>query len=101
MAITIRRVPGERRTVVVITTGDVSAAAVLSLRRALAKTLPAGVPILVDLRQATSIHPAGVAAIVAARRRAEQAGTSLLLNAEPAQIRPLLRAFGIRGDEPR
>lgn len=100
MAITIRRVPGERRTVVVIT-GDVNAAAVLSLRRAPAKALRARVPILVDLRQATSIHPAGVAAIVAARRRAEQAGTSLLLNAEPAQIRPLLRAFGIRGDEPR
>jgi ABC-type transporter Mla MlaB component len=40
-----------------------------------------------------------VAALVAAHRRAERAGTSLLLSAEPAQIRTLLAAYGIPAPE--
>lgn len=100
MEITVRRVRGERRTIIGIS-GNVTVAAVPSLRRALAKALRTGTPILVDLTQATSIHRAGVAALVAAHRRAERAGMSLLLNAAPTQIRPLLRAFGIPTEEPR
>ena len=100
MAITIRHLPDERRTVVVIS-GAVDAWAVPTLRRALAKALRAGDPILVDLRQATSIHRAGLAALVAAYRRAHRAGTSLLLSAEPTQIRTILAAYGILPQEPR
>lgn len=99
MAITIRRLRGERRTVVVIS-GAVEAAAVPSLRRALAKALRTGAPILVDLTEATSIHRAGLAALVAAHRRAERAGTSLLLRTEPTQIRTVLAALGIPPEEP-
>jgi anti-anti-sigma factor len=98
MAITIRRRPGERRTVVVIS-GAVDAWAVPSLRRALVKALRSGDPILVDLTQATSIHRAGLAALVAAYRRADWAGTSMLLSAEPAQIRTILAAYGIPAEE--
>jgi anti-anti-sigma factor len=93
MTITIRSPRGERRTVVVIS-GAIDAAAVRSLRRALAKALRTRAPILVDLTQATSIHPAGVAALVAAHQRAEQAGRSLLLRTQPTQIRTVLEAFG-------
>jgi anti-sigma B factor antagonist len=99
MAITVRRPPGERRTVVVIS-GDVDAAAVPALHRALAKALRTGAPIVVDLTEATSIHTAGLAALAEAHRRAERAGTSLLLNAGPAQIRALLAAFRIPPEDP-
>jgi len=99
VAITIRRAPGERRTVVVIS-GAVDASAVPSLRRALAKALRTRDPILVDLTQATSIHRAGLAALVAAHRRADRLGTSLLLSAEPAQIRAILAAYGIPPEDP-
>jgi anti-anti-sigma factor len=99
VTITIRRVPGERRTVVVIS-GAVDAWAVPSLRRALAKALRAGDPILVDLTQATSIHRTGLAALMAAHRRADRLGTSLLLCAERAQIRAIFAAYGILPEEP-
>jgi anti-anti-sigma factor len=99
MAITIRRLPGERRTVVVIS-GTVNAAAVPSLRRALARALRTGAPVLIDLTQATSIHRAGLAALLAAHRQAERAGTSLLIRTEPAQIRTFLEAFGIPPEDP-
>jgi anti-anti-sigma regulatory factor len=99
MTITIARLRGERRTVVVIS-GAVTAWAVPSLRRALAKALRIGAPILVDVTQATSIHRAGVAALVAAYQQAERAGTSMLLRAEPGQIRTVLAAFGIPPEDP-
>ena len=99
MAIRIRHLPGERRTVIVIS-GAVDVLAVPSLRRALAQALRTRAPILVDLTQATSINRAGLAALVAAHRRAERAGRSLLLSAEPAQIRTILEAYGIPAEEP-
>ena len=99
VAITIRRPPHERQTVVAIS-GAVTATAVPAVRRALTKALRTGAPILVDLTRVTAIHRAGLAALVAAQRRAERAGTSLLLDAQPAQIRTLLAAFGIPSEEP-
>jgi anti-anti-sigma factor len=97
MTITIRRLRGERRTIVLVS-GAVDAAAVPSLRRALAKALRTRAPILVDLTRATSIHRAGVAALVEAHRRADRAGTSLLLRTEPTQIRTVLAAFDLPPD---
>lgn len=91
---------GERRTVIVVS-GAVDAAAVPSLRRALARALRIGAPILVDLTQATSIHRAGLAALVAAHRQADDAGTSLLLRTEAAQVRAVLTAFGIPPEDPQ
>jgi anti-anti-sigma factor len=99
MTITIRRRRAERRTIVLIS-GAVDAAAVPSLRRALAKALRTRAPILVDLTGATSIHRTGVAALVDAHRRAERVGTSLLLRTEPTQIRSVLAAFDIPPDRP-
>ena len=99
MTITIRRLRGERRTIVLIS-GAVDAAAVPSLRRALAKALRTRAPILVDLTRATSIHRTGVAALVDAHQRAERAGTSLLLRTEPTQIRTVLAAFDIPPEKP-
>ena len=98
MTITIRRLRGERRTIVLIS-GAVDGAAVPSLRRALAKALRTRAPILVDLTRATSIHPTGVAALVDAHQRAERAGTSLLLRTEPTQIRTVLAAFDVPPEE--
>ena len=100
MAVTVRRRRGEGRTVVLIS-GALDAGTVPSLRRALAKALRVRAPILVDLTQATSIHPAGLAALVAAHRQAERAGTPLLLRAEPMQIRTVLAALGIPPEDPR
>ena len=99
MAIRIRHLPGEGRTVIVIS-GAIDVWAVPSLRRALAKALMTEAPILVDLTQATSIHRAGLAALVAAHRRAQRAGTSLLLSAEPTQIRTILETYGIPPEQP-
>ena len=99
MTITIWRRRAERRTIVLIS-GAVDAAAVPSLRRALAKALRTRAPILVDLTGATSIHRTGVAALVDAHRRADRAGTSLLLRTEPTQIRSVLAAFDIPPDRP-
>lgn len=92
MAIKLRRLRNGRQ-ITVIVSGDVGATVVPSLRRALEKALRSGAPILVDLTQATSIHRAGVAALVAARQHAEQTGTSLLLRTEPTQIRTVMAAF--------
>ena len=91
---------GERRTVVVVT-GAVDAAAVPSLRRALVKALRTRTPIVVDLTEATSISRAGLATLVAAHRQAQQAGTSLLLRAEAAQVRTVLAAFGMPPEPPQ
>ena len=99
MAIRIQRVRGERQTVVVIS-GAVDAAAVPSLRRALVVALRTRRPVVVDMTQATSIHRAGLVALVAAYRQAERAGTSLLLRTEAAQVRAVLTAFGIPPEEP-
>jgi anti-anti-sigma factor len=98
MTITLRRRRG-RQTVVVVS-GDVGAAAVPSLRRALAKALRTRAPVLVDLTQATSIHRSGAAALATAHQQAERAGTSLLLRTEPTQIRAVLAAFGIPSEGP-
>ena len=84
----------------VVISGDVGAAAVPSLRRALAKALRSRAPIVVDLTQATSIHGAGVAALATAHRQAERAGTSLLLRTQPTQIRAVLAAFEIPPEQP-
>lgn len=100
MAITIRRERGQRRIVVVIS-GALDAEAVPSLRRVLARALRTRAPILIDLTQATSIHRAGLALLVAAHRQAERTGTQLLLRTEPTQIRTVLAAFGIPPEDPR
>jgi anti-anti-sigma factor len=99
MTIKVHRLSGERRTVVVIS-GAVDAATVPSLRRALVKALRTRAPILVDVTQATFIHRAGVAALVAAHRHAEQAGTSLLIRTEPTQLRTVLAAFELPPEQP-
>jgi hypothetical protein len=41
-----------------------------------------------------------VAALVAAHRHAEQAGTSLLIRTEPTQLRTVLAAFELPPDKP-
>ena len=98
MAITVRREPGQRRVVVVIS-GALDARAVPSLRRALVKALRTRDPILIDLSQATSIHRDGIMTLVAAYRRAERTGAPLLLRTEPTQLRNVLGAFGIPPDD--
>ena len=85
----------------VIISGAVDAAAVPSLRRALARALRSRAPVVVDLREATSIHRAGLVALVTAHRQAQQAGTSLLLRAEPNQIRTVLAAVDLPPEDPR
>ena len=100
MAITVRRRRGEGRIVVLIS-GALEAKAVPSLRRALARALKARAPVLIDLTQATSLHRDGLAALVAAHRQAQRAGTSLLLRAEPTQIRTVLAALGIPPEDLR
>ena len=92
MAITVRRERGQRRIVVVVS-GALEGGAVASLRRTLARALRARAPILIDLTEATSIHSAGLATLVAAHRQAERTGTPLLL-------RTVLAAFGIQPDDP-
>jgi anti-anti-sigma factor len=98
VTIKVQRPRGERRTVVVIS-GVVDAAAIPSLRRALVKALRTRAPILVDLTGATFIHQTGVAALAAAHRHAERAGTPLLLRTEPSQLRTVLAAFGVPTDD--
>jgi anti-anti-sigma factor len=100
MAITVRRQRDERRIVVVVS-GALDAEAVPSLRRALARALRTRAPILIDLTEATSIHKAGLAMLVAAHRHAERAGTPLLLRTGPTQIRTVLAAFGISPEDPQ
>ena len=100
MAITVRRERGARRIVVVIS-GDLDAGAVPSLRRALVKARRTRAPILLDLTQATSIHPDGLALLGAAYRQAGRTGTPLLLRTAPTQIRDVLAALGIPPEDPR
>jgi anti-anti-sigma factor len=99
MTVTVRHLRGERQTIVAVS-GAVDAAAVRTLRRALAKALRMGAPILVDLTEATSVSRAGLAVLVAAYREAERRGTSLLFRTEPAQIRAILAALGVPPQEP-
>ena len=100
MAIAVRREPGQR-TVVVVVSGAFDARAVPSLRRALVKAVRTGDPILIDLTQATSIDREGLTALVAAYRHSERTGTQLLLRTGPTQIRAVLAAFGIPPEDSR
>ena len=99
MTVTVRYLRSERQTIVAVS-GAVDAAAVWTLRRALAKALRMGAPILVDLTEATSVSRAGLATLVAAYREAERRRTSLLFRTQPAQIRAILAALGVPPQEP-
>jgi anti-anti-sigma factor len=99
MAIKVRRIRGERRTVIVVS-GAVDAAAVPALRRALARVLRTRTSIVVDLTQTTSICRAGLTTLVAAHRQAQQAGTSLLLRADASQVRTVLAVYGLPPEPP-
>ena len=98
-AITIRRPPHERQTVVAIS-GAVTATAVPAVRRALTKALRTGAPILVDLTRVAAIHRARVRR---ARRRHDgprEPAPRCSSTRQPARIRTLLAAFGIPSEEP-
>ena len=98
--ITVRRERRQRRIVVVIS-GAVDADGVPSLGRALVRALRTRAPILIDLTQATSIHNDALATLLAAHRRAERAGTQLLIRADPTQVRDVVDALGIPSEDRR
>jgi anti-anti-sigma factor len=51
--------------------------------------------ILLDMRAVTSISQSGISALMACRRRAENAGTELRLQVEPGPSRALLEQSGL------
>jgi anti-anti-sigma factor len=83
------------RLIVVTVSGDVSVDSAPRLRTVLKAAVDGGRPVVVDMVEVTFIDRAGFAALAAAHRQAHDAGTSLLLRTDPAQIPPLIALLGI------
>jgi anti-anti-sigma factor len=90
----VRCVIGNGLTVVTVI-GDVSVDTAPRLRTVLKAAVDSGRPVLVGMVAVGFIDRVGSAVLAAAHRRAQDAGTSLLLQAAPAQMPPLIALLDI------